>query len=174
MNHTATMTHFRPILGESLIACLAATLCVLVIHAPAWAMFVGWIAFFTRGINARAGLVNLVCVLIGLTLGIATAFASAVLAPYLGSLTIAPGVLLVTLIVLSLRFIPVFNNPLSYFLGVVCYFASQLPPTPGSFIELATAVSLGVLAGLLASLVQKHWSGQECKASQIEKHLPNQ
>ena len=33
---------------------------------PVWAMFIGWVAFFTRGLTARSGAVNAACVALGL------------------------------------------------------------------------------------------------------------
>ncbi|MCY1423308.1 hypothetical protein D9M71_390170 [compost metagenome] len=161
MNHSMSMNHFKAIFGESVVACLAATLCALLIDVPVWAMFIGWIAFFTRGITARDGAINLACVLIGLAIGIAAGAAGAALAPSLGAWSITPLVLLVTLVVLSLQVLPVINNVLAFFLGLVCYFASHLPPALDTFIELATASALGVIAGLLASLVKKHCSAQK-------------
>ncbi|WP_218277730.1 MULTISPECIES: DUF1097 domain-containing protein [Pseudomonas] len=152
MRHTLRLNTLKAILGESVLACVAATLCVL-LRIPVSAMFIGWIAFFTRGITARDGLINLGCMLIGLAIGIA----SELLAPHLGALTITPVALLVTVVVLSLRGLPVFNNLLSLFLGVVSFFASHLATTLATFLELSLACALGVLAGLLASRVQRHW-----------------
>ncbi|MCY1307789.1 hypothetical protein D9M70_577450 [compost metagenome] len=87
-------------------------------------------------------------------------------------MTITPVALVVTLVVLSLRLLPVFNNLQGFFLGVVCYFASQLPPTFGAFVELAMALALGVFAGLLASLVQKRWGGQKRQTGDVSIALP--
>lgn len=156
MRHTLRLNTLKAILGESILACLAATLCVL-IGIPVSAMFIGWIAFFTRGITARDGLINLGCLLIGVAIGIAAGTASELLAPHLGMLTITPVALLITVIVLSMRGLPVFNNLLSLFLGVVSFFASHMPTTLATFLELSLACALGVLAGLLASKVQKQW-----------------
>jgi len=156
MRHTLRLNTLKAILGESVLACLAATLCVL-LGIPVSAMFIGWIAFFTRGITARDGLINLGCLLIGLAIGIAAGTASELLAPHLGALTITPVALLITVVVLSLRGLPVFNNLLSLFLGVVSFFASHLGTTLATFLELSLACALGVLAGLLASRVQRHW-----------------
>ncbi|MNC36704.1 hypothetical protein D3C75_852400 [compost metagenome] len=172
MSHSVTINHCKAILGESLLACLAATICALVIDVPVSAMFIGWIAFFTRGITARDGAINLVCVLIGLVIGIAAGSASAMLAPYLGAFTITPVALSVTLVVLSLRLLPVINNLLGLFLGVVCYFASHLPATLDTFVELSIASALGVIAGLLASLVQKRWSEAKSQTADVSITLP--
>lgn len=74
--------HLKIVLGESVVASSAATFSVMALELPVWAMFVGWIAFFTRGLNLRSGLVNLACVLIGLALG---TFASLGLAAAIGT-----------------------------------------------------------------------------------------
>ena len=169
MSQSMSMNQFKAIFGESIVACLAATICALLIDVPVWAMFIGWIAFFTRGITARDGVINLACVLIGLAIGIAAGAASAALAPHLGAWSITPLVLVVTLVVLSLQVLPLINNVLASFLGLVGYFASQLPPTLDTFVELSTASTLGVVAGLLASLVKKRWSGQAVNRGRLDE-----
>jgi hypothetical protein len=154
-----TITTFKAFVGLSAVAAVVATISALLIEVPVWATFIGWIAFFSRGITARDGAINLTCVLIGLLVGMTAALASGALTPYLGGLTIAPVVLVATFILLSLGLLPVINNLTGFFLGLVCYFASHLPPTLGTFVELAMAVSLGVFGALVASLVQKYLSG---------------
>lgn len=159
MRHPVTIDTFKAIFALSAVASLVATISALLIEVPVWAAFIGWIAFFSRGITARDGAINLTCVLIGLVIGIASGAASPALTPYLGALTITLVVLLATLLVLSLALLPVINNLTGLFLGLVCYFASHLPPTLASFVELAMAAALGVLGALVASLVQKRLSG---------------
>lgn len=139
---------------ESVITALAASAAVLS-ELPIWAMFVGWIAYFTRGLDLRHGLINLGCVMIGLCLGIGAA-------SVLGSLGRPPGlgeqaavVFGVALIVLSLRFLPVFNNLLGFFLGLVAWFAAHLPPGAAGLMTLAGAATLGSLAGWIAHSLQR-------------------
>ena len=60
-------------------------------------MFIGWIAFFTRGVTARHGLINLACVLAGLAIGMLAGAAGA------------------ALVVLSLGLLPEFNNLFGFF-----------------------------------------------------------
>ncbi|MNG33500.1 hypothetical protein D3C84_1197690 [compost metagenome] len=79
---------------------------------------------------------------------------------------------MVTLLVLSLRQLPVFNNLQAFFLGLVCYFASHLPPALDTFVELAMALALGVFAGLLASLVQKRWGGPRRQTGDVSTAIP--
>jgi hypothetical protein len=66
MPHDASIaTELKITVGESIVATLAATVSALVLEVPVWAMFVGWISYFTRGVNPRQGMVNLACVLVG-------------------------------------------------------------------------------------------------------------
>lgn len=172
MRNPMTLDTFKAFFGLSAVAALVATISALVIEVPVWATFIGWIAFFSRGITARDGAINLTCVLIGLLIGIAAALASGALTPYLGKLTIAPVVLIATFMLLSLGLLPVINNLTGFFLGLVCYFASHLPPTLDTFVELAMAVALGVFGALMASLVQKHLSGAEVPGADVSISQP--
>ena len=172
MRHSVTLDTFKAILGLSVVASLVGTISALLIDVPVWATFIGWIAFFSRGITARDGAINLTCVLIGLVIGMAAAYASAALTPDRAAWTIAPVVLIATFMLLSLGLLPVINNLTGFFLGLVCYFASHLPPTLGTFIELATAGALGVLGALIASLVQKRLSGPKRPTAEVSISQP--
>lgn len=138
------------IVGESVVASSAATFSMLVLELPVWAMFVGWIAYFTRGLNWRNGLINLGCVLIGLALGLGAAHLLALMNPLLGPYAISVAVMAITVVALALAKLPVFNNVLGFFLGLVAYFASHQPPTPATFAQLGLAAAVGSLAGFLA------------------------
>ncbi|KAB7767081.1 DUF1097 domain-containing protein [Xanthomonas maliensis] len=154
MARNAISTQLKIVLGESAVASSAATLSALALEVPVWAMFVGWIAFFTRGLTLRQGAINLACVLIGLGLGIGAAHALTALGPHLGAYAISAVVFAITVIALSLAKVPVFDNLLGFFLGLVAYFASHLPPTLPSFAQLALAAAVGTIAALLAHGLQ--------------------
>lgn len=171
MNHLISINQFKAIFGESIVACIAATLCAMLLNVPVWAMFIGWIAFFTRGITTRDWAINMICVFIGLVIGITAGLAGAALEPTLGAWSITPVVLMVTLVVLCLQVLPVINNVLAFFLGLVCFFASHLPPTLDTFVELGTASALGATAGLMASLVKKHYSGRKANSNNLDKKI---
>ena len=113
---------------------------------PVWAMFIGWVAFFTRGITARDGAVNAVCVALGLGFGMAAA---------LGALALPLVVFAVAVVVVSLRAAPVLDNILCYFLGLIAFFASHQPPSLAAFAGLASAVVLGSLAAWTAHALQQ-------------------
>tara|TARA_R110000764_G_scaffold90881_1_gene173352 strand:+ start:3026 stop:3541 length:516 start_codon:yes stop_codon:yes gene_type:complete len=158
MRQPIDLNVFKPILGVSVVAALTASASALLINVPVWATFIGWIAFFSRGMTARDGVINLICVLIGLAMGIGSGLVSTELAPYTGALTITFVVLGATFVLMSVALLPVINNVLSYFLGLVCYFASNLPPALDAWITLGIAVSVGVLGGLLAMQAHSFFS----------------
>jgi Protein of unknown function (DUF1097) len=110
-------TSIKVTLVEALITAIAATLALLG-GLAIWAMFIGWIAYFTRGLDGRNGLINLGCVMIGLTLGVATASILGLIGspgvPVQAAVVFGLGI-----VVLSLRFLPVVNNLLGFFLGLV-------------------------------------------------------
>lgn len=149
------LTHMKVVCGEAVIASSAATIGSVALEVPVWAMFVGWISYFTRGLNGKQGVINLIRVVMGVALGIGAAHALAVLTPHLGDYAISAVVLVVTGIALSLAKVPVFNNLLGYFLGLVAYFASHQPPALSSFAMLAMAATLGAIAAFLAHGLQK-------------------
>ncbi|MCD0503199.1 DUF1097 domain-containing protein [Bordetella petrii] len=155
MAKNAFSTHLKVVVGESVIASSAATLSVMAFEVPVWAMFVGWISFFTRGLNLKQGVVNLACVLIGVVLGVGAAHAVAALTPILGSYAISAVVFLITILALSLARVPVFNNLLGLFLGLVAYFAWHQPPSIATFGMLALAATLGATAAFLAHSLQQ-------------------
>lgn len=155
MVRNPALTHMKVVVGEAVIASSAATFSAVLLEAPVWAMFVGWISFFTRGlVNLKQGAINLACVLIGLVLGMGAAHALAVLTPLLGEYAVSAVVFVITGAVLSLAKAPVFNNLLGFFLGLVAYFAYHQPPSVSKFALLAVAATLGATAAFLAHALQ--------------------
>lgn len=139
---------------EASIATVAATLCALVLQVPVWAMFIGWIAFFTRGMTTKDGVINLLTVWIGIAIGIAAGQLTSVLTPLTGEAALSLVVFMVALVVLSLRYAPVINNLLGLFLGLVSFFASHQPPNFETFFTLALAATVGTVAATCLSLLQ--------------------
>src|SRR5688572_7837583 len=85
---TGIVTQVTITVGEAIIAALAAALSALVLEVPVWAMFVGWIAYFTRGLTLRHGVVNLTCVLAGIALGLGAGASMQALSSQLGAATL--------------------------------------------------------------------------------------
>ncbi len=127
----------------------------LLLSLPVWAMFVGWVAFFSRGLTWRDGLVNLGCVLMGIAFGAGAALSIGALAPTLGVFALPVVVFAVAMIVVSLRATRTMNNVVAYFLGLISYFAAHLEPSLESFLELSGASGLGSFAGWLSHAVQQ-------------------
>jgi hypothetical protein len=137
----------------ALVAAGAAHISLTLAVAP-WAMFMGWVAYFTRKPSAAEGLRSFVCVVIGLCFGAAATFTASALTPTLESLALPVTVFGTALAVIAARGLPVLNNLLGYFIGLITYFAAH--PEPGflAIAELAGAVGLGSLAGWLAHSVE--------------------
>lgn len=136
----------------------AASAASLAFGLPVWAMFVGWVAFFTRGLSGRDGAVNLACVVLGTAIGAAAAIAIAALHPALGMLALPMVVFVVASVVVSLRAAPMLNNILAYFLGLIAFFAAHMEPTLGTVAHLGSAGALGSLAGWVSMALQRRWA----------------
>lgn len=126
----------------------------LALSLPVWAMFVGWIAFFSRGLTIRSTFENLGCVWLGLGIGALAALSISQLAPSLGlGLALPAVVFAVALVVVALRGLPVLNNLLGYFLGLVAWFAGHLEPSLASLALLASASAIGSIAGWISHIL---------------------
>ncbi len=134
------------------VAAMASGLSLVLAIAP-WAMFMGWIAYFTRKPSPVEGLRTYVCVVIGLSLAIST-LAVALLAPMLGALALPAVVFVTGSVVIFTRGLPWLNNLLGYFIGLVTFFAAHLEPTLATISELAVATGLGSLAGWVAQIIE--------------------
>ncbi|MBJ7437969.1 MAG: DUF1097 domain-containing protein [Sphingopyxis sp.] len=121
------------------------------IAVPAWAMFMGWVAYYTRGHSGRDGLVNYACLALGIALGLIAVMALGALAPTFGAFALPSVVLVVATLVVSLRAMPVLSNIPAYFLGLVTVFASHAQPTLAALAELGLAGAIGSFAAWFAS-----------------------
>lgn len=121
---------------------------------PVWAMFMGWVAYFTRGHSARDGLINYLCMALGLLVGFGAVIALGLLGPALGAFALPIVVFGVAVLVVSLRALPALSNIPSTFLGVISVFAAHAAPTLEAFAELGGASAIGSFAAWLASATQ--------------------
>lgn len=147
------MRHVNYTTIAALIAAIAAA-GVDDLQLPIWAMFIGWIAFFTRGVNINHTITNLVCVWLGITIGMIAGIVLKIIGPVLGAGALPIVVFVVGMLVVSLRSAPKINNLLCHFLGLVSFFASHYTPSIDNFLALAAAVTIGSFAGLTSSLLQ--------------------
>jgi len=137
------------------VAALAASLS-LMLAAPPWAMFMGWVAYFTRKPSLAEGLRTFACILAGLSLGAWATMAVGALGPALGSLVLPAVVFATGFAVIATRGLPLLNNLLGYFIGLITFFAAHPEPTLGSIGELAGATGLGSIAGWAAQAIERH------------------
>jgi len=140
-------------IAATIAAIAAATSAAL--QLPIWAMFIGWIAFFTQGLNVRHTVTNLICVWLGIAIGMVAGIALSIVGPILGAGALPFVVYIVAMLVVSLRSVPKINNLLCYFLGLVSFFASHYVPSMGSFLVLAGAAGIGSFGGLASIFLQK-------------------
>ena len=145
-----SLSYSRVTLSAALTASIATAL-TLVIQLPIWVMFIGWISFFCSGLTSKKTLENLGCVWLGMLLGMLASFTIAKIIPILGIQILMPIVVFcITLIVVSLRGIPILNNLLGYFLGLVTWFAAHYEPAWESISQLCFATAIGSIAGWIS------------------------
>lgn len=121
---------------------------------PVWAMFMGWVAFFTRGHSARDAVFSYICLAIGIAFGVFAALAVGALLPLLGPFAFGAVVFLIAIVVVSLRAVAPINNVPAYFLGLITFFAAHLEPGLLAFGELASVSGLGTVAAWVAHRLQ--------------------
>jgi hypothetical protein len=143
--------------GITLIGAVVAavtTFLTLAAALPAWAMFLGWVAFNTGAQTAREGTTNLAAFLLGIVFGAVTGLLIGWLAPHFGDLATPLAVFGDVVLVLSLRALPQINNPLAYFLGLISFFAASQPPSPMLLGALAAAGVLGAIGAGITNVLQ--------------------
>ncbi len=119
---------------------------------PVWAMFVGWVAFFTGSHSAKGVLASYLCVALGISFGALAAMAVSALVPMIDIFAFGVVVFVVAIVVVSLRAMPLINNIAAYFLGLIAFFASHRPPEFIPALELAAIAGLGIFAAWMAHL----------------------
>ncbi|BDB24189.1 hypothetical protein Tamer19_33390 [Cupriavidus sp. TA19] len=143
--------------GITLVGAVVAAVTTFVTLAaalPAWAMFLGWVGYNSRGQTVREGLANLVALLLGIVFGAGTALLIGWLTPHVGNLATPLAVFADVVLVLSLRALPGINNPLAYFLGLISFFAAGQPPSPLLLGGLVAAGVLGAIGGGISNVLQ--------------------
>jgi hypothetical protein len=151
---TQTRAQFIGFTVVAAVTAATAALASVTLSLPLWAMFIGWVAYFTRRPSARDGLANLTCLVLGSALGIGGSLSIATLMPKFGVASIAIVVFVVATIVMSLRVVPIANNILSYFLGLIGYFASRQEAALSTFVLLGATFALGSFAAWIANTIQ--------------------
>lgn len=152
--NTSTRLYIILTVTAALTAAIAAQTSLL-LALPPWAMFMGWVAYFTRRPSAAEGVQSWICTLFGLCLGAVATLTTGWLAPTLGGLAFPVVVFGVAMVVISTRGLPVFSNLLGYFIGLITFFAAHLEPELSTLTRLGTATGIGSVAGWVVQTVEK-------------------
>jgi hypothetical protein len=152
------MTAINPkFFGLTLVAAIVAAVAATAsagLGWPVWAMFIGWVAFFTGQHSAKGALRSYLCLAVGIAIGNFAALGVGTLLPLIDYLAFGVVVFVVAIVVVSLRAAPVLNNIAAYFLGLIAFFAAHLPSGVLAFGELAAVSALGAAAALIAHMLQ--------------------
>lgn len=121
-----------------------------------WAMFIGWVAYFTRPTSWREGVASGLCLWLGIAMGALAVLALGAMTPVVGNpvLALAFIVFPIAFFVVSMRMIPGIDNLLAWFLGMIAFFAAHPEPSIIPIMELGGAGSLGILTGRLVQVAQ--------------------
>jgi hypothetical protein len=146
--------HFHAITLVGAVVAAVTTFATIAAMLPAWAMFLGWVAYSTIGETTRERVANVISFLLGLGVGVGNGLLIACLTPLLGGAATPIVVFGDVVLVLSLRTLRPINNPLAWFLGLISFFASAQTPSLSLLAELAFAGLIGALAAGLANVLQ--------------------
>lgn len=152
--NTSTRLYMLLTITAALTAAMAAHTSLL-LALPPWAMFMGWVAYFARRPSPAEGFQSWICTILGLCLGAAATSAMSLIGPTLGGAAFPVVVLCVALTVISTRGLPVLNNLLGYFIGLITFFAAHLEPELSSIAKLGSATAIGSIAGWIVQTVEK-------------------
>ncbi|MFA0812388.1 DUF1097 domain-containing protein [Microbulbifer epialgicus] len=147
------LKHSRDTFIAATIASAAAFTC-LATNLPPWAMFVGWIVFFTRPTSISNTLTSSICVTLGILLGVIASVINSVLLPVIGKAAFVATVFIVAFIVVSLRGKPIIGNIAAWFLGLITFFAAHAETTYIGIASLIAPVLLGISSGHLCTYLQ--------------------
>lgn len=138
-----------------LVSLLAAgmTFLAIAIGVKAWVMYLAWTAFGLGKEGIRGGLFAIATMTIGVLIGMLTLLGWEVLLPLTAAGALPIAVFVAVMLVFFLSLIPWLNNIPSFFLGLSTFFASQMPATAATFLDLAAGIVLGTVAAVLALAV---------------------
>ena len=135
----------------------ASALC-LVFKLPLWPILVGWVTYLTRGVTARAEILNLISLWLGAAVGSAAITAAASFNPSYGSVILPIAVTLVVAVLIILQFVFSFNNPIASCLDLISFLVANVVPAVHTVVQMGTASAVGSLIGWVSLLLQKRIS----------------
>jgi hypothetical protein len=120
----------------------------------AWVIFLSWLSYFVFGTTTKAATFATAQILVGLFVGVGILLFTAQLAPQLGDFALGTAVAFFAGLLTLLEDRPPFNVIPAYYIGAVTMFASGLPPTLTSVVQLAVPILVGFGFGWLTVTVR--------------------
>ena len=133
----------------------AAALLSEVLGLHAWAMFVGWVAWFTHPASAAQGAQSMVSLWAGMLLAVAGHFIVTFLSPAIGAAALPMAVLVLACVAVGMRTTPPLDNMLAWFLGLIAFFALHADNVLTGLLTLVAASVVGAAAGYSCQRLQR-------------------
>jgi hypothetical protein len=124
-----------------------------------WAMFTGFIAWFTRPASVRDGVYSMLCLFLGIGLGVLAHIATEALTPSLRGFALPVVVFVVGVVIVGLRTTRVVDNMLAWFIGLVTFFAAEVEIAFEPLLALGSACAIGGFAGWACQTLNRRWTG---------------
>ncbi|GEM_PF-4331683 len=141
----------------SVVAAFAAWLSAA-LNLEVWVMFAGFIAWFSRPTSLKNSAAAMLCLWLGIAIGAVSHIATGALIPSLDHMALPAVVFLVAILIVGLRTHGILGNMLTWFLGMVTYFAAELDLAAASFMHLAIATAIGGLAGYTCQTLNRRFA----------------
>ncbi|MEO3748185.1 DUF1097 domain-containing protein [Plantactinospora sp. B5E13] len=124
----------------------------------AWAMFVGWVAWFTRPTSALHGVHAVISLWAGMLLAVVGHLIVALLSPSIGVAALPVAVFVLACVAVGMRTTPVLNNMLAWFVGLVAFFALHPDDVLTGLLTLIAASGVGAGAGYTCQRLQRRFA----------------
>jgi hypothetical protein len=157
----ATASSSRQFVRFTLIAAVIAAAAAFLsetVGLPAWAMFVGWVAWFTRPASALHGVHAVISLWAGMLLAVAGHFIVAFLSPSIGVAALPVAVFVLACVAVGMRTTPVLDNMLAWFVGLVAFFALHPENILTGLLTLIAASAVGAGAGYACQRLQQRFA----------------
>ena len=130
----------------------------MALNLEVWVMFAGFIAWFARPTSVQESLNAMICLWLGIALAAISHKMTGAMIPTLGTLALPVVVFLVAILIVGLRATSPVNNMLTWFLGMVTFFAADKGITIETFIYLLSATAIGGFAGWSCHTLNKRFA----------------
>ncbi len=140
-----------------IVAAVAAFGSVLLSLEP-WAMFAGWVAWFTRPTSTTQGVYAIICLWLGMVLAVLGLFSVETFSPLVGPAALPLTVFVLAIVAVGLRTAPVVNNVLAWFVGLVTFYAAEPEAVLPGLLALVAATAIGALAGFVCQALQRRFA----------------